>query len=218
MARESKLSKLASINISAKYSKKDLMNYIRTVTDYVNSSIKSREIRKNEQLLKSANIIGERYGIKRGIKKRGMLEVGGKKGLLKYDIYGKSKDELLTHARLLKAHLGIDEYTKVGREIMNEKMKRAYEKFKKFDVFSDTSEDEYIALVNVFGQMGADLVEKYGSDEIRNLFLDLRSENAGLSKNFVDIARDIYRENSGISNEDLAELLYDAIEDLKNQM
>ena len=194
------------------------MSYIRTVTDYINTSIKTREIRKNEQLLKSARIIGERYGIKRGVKKRGMLEVDGKKGLLKYNIYGKSHEELLQHARLLKGHLGIDEYTTQGKEVMSEKTKKAFEKFRKNnDLFRDTTEEEYITLTKMFGLLGDSLVEKYDSTNLRNIFMDYY-EDKGISRNFVDIARDIYRENSGASQEDLAELLREAIDDLKNQM
>lgn len=214
MAREKKVSKLASINLSAKYTKKDLMEYIRTVTDYINTTIRNRSINKSEPVLKSARLIGKRYGIKRVAKGKGRLDINGTKGLLKYNIWGKSHDELLAHARLLKSHLSIDEETTLGQQIMSEKLKSQYESFIENDLFGDVSEKEYVALVNVFGQLGSDLVEKYSSTELRSLFIDLRRKDRGMSRNFVDIARDVYHDNQGLSQEKLVEKLREAIEDM----
>jgi len=230
MARKRELEKLLSKPISSKMSVKELKSYIKTVTNYVNKTVQNKSINKNIQVLKSAKIIGERYGLKKGTKGKGTLMIEVKKGtrfeaktgVLKYGYSGKgiTKEDLLAHARLLKSHLGIDEYTTVGEKLLEENREKWYESFISQGPYSDMTREEYNDLVKVFGAMGSKLVEKYGSKNIVTLFTDMRRDSKGASTNFVDLAREVYNDpnNKGLDTWQLSIKLEEKITELLSNM
>lgn len=179
--RPSNLFTLAGTTVSEKWTKKQLQNYIRQSTKYINKSISSiADIdMMAEPLQKSLKLLKDVSGVQG---RRGKLGLG----------LNKSKADLLRQARMLHGHFNIDIYTSVGEELINEKEQQAYETFKS-NTKSDISFEDYTSFINIMGGLDKTIIEALGSEQIRKYYLSFK--NKASAPTIFDLMVDIYNEH-----------------------
>lgn len=205
MARMSRRMKIYNQTISKKMTKAQLKSYIKQATEEINKSIKVRGT-GNEQVDKSIKFLQAEGGIKKV--KVGNTQVN-KIGL---GYSKKTKAELLKQARLLKQHIGIDDYTKQGKSMFSEREDKAYKKAAK-TLFKDRdiklSKTEYRRLVDVFGGLGESLLSKLSSDQVAYMFSE---KGANMStEDFTNIIKEVVEENPGLSRTKTLDLIYERL-------
>lgn len=119
----------------------------------------------------------------------------------------RTKESLIRQARELKSIENMDIYTKYGQEKLAERYYKSYETFKENFDFDELTEEEYRNMVEAFGAIGNDIVDRKSSNDFADAY---RNASEKGKVKFVDLWKEAvkYSDNKGWN-------LYDRMEYFK---
>ena len=108
----------------------------------------------------------------------------------------RTKESLIRQARELKSIENMDIYTKYGQEKLAERYYKSYETFKENFDFDELTEEEYRNMVEAFGAIGNDIVDRKSSNDFADAYKNA-SEKGKIK--FVDLWKEAvkYSNNKG---------------------
>ena len=175
----------SSTDLESKITRKELESYIKNATDIINAAYPTMSRASAKDVQKAMYRIG----------------VGKKPGTLGYntnfritkrkDLIGKSKGELLEHAKTLKSIIKGDRVSDVAEQFEELRLERAYSTFTRSGFgIEGISKEEYKSIVESMGSISDVLTkENYGSAQVRQLMEDY--SDVGY-QNIADIVRDAH--------------------------
>lgn len=163
--------------------KESLKAEIQYRTEKINKNLKTldKEAAASKIFLNAvqeANVIA-------GSKQRTKLVAGTSKS--------RYKESLIRQARELKSIEQIDIYSEEGKKKLEQRYQQSFESFKE-NVDSEVSLADYDRMVEAFGAIGHDLINRRSSDDFVDAFTTA-SEKGKIK--FVDIWKDIEKEAKG---------------------
>lgn len=170
---------------------KELKKFIRAGIDYINEMYKYNESREIKFKKPQQNFFDEIESMTT----RGRF--GNKLG------YGLN----MRKADLLDKAENIRRFMRLSRDYDEEKINKAYEKYK-HTVGDDITEEEYAKIVNIYGGLGADVTEKFGSTNVVSL---IKTYTNVESYKLVSIIYKAVRNPSNITQ-------YDFLSDVKEKV
>lgn len=166
----------------------ELKDYIRDGIDFINDYLEdNKDLRKPQlRFLKEIkeNTTRGRFG----------KELGYGLRMNKNDLLSKAED--------------IEKFIRLSKDYDNERINQAFEQFKR-STSSEVSMEVYKKLVNIFASLGADFLEKFGSDNI----ISLLQNNEKIPSNKIVTAVETALKNK--SNKNKQDLVEDVEEQLK---
>lgn len=171
---------------------RELKSYIRKLTSSVNEKI--NEYKGDSTLIKSE--ISTLKSLGTGNMKSKKVGLG---------FLGKKKSELVQQARELEYFENWDIETPSGRRKIEARERRAWETFSRRN--PEYSYDEWRNLVEVFGAIGKKDLDKFGSEQVRELNKEMTAE--GKRTNLAKSMNEVLKESKGkgYTTDDLIDLL-----------
>lgn len=197
--KQTKAEEISEQILSSNMTVAQLKKYIKQATSTINSTID--ELYLDDRLERSFNIIADKYGTYRN--KLTTMSKG-------------KKDDLLRYARLLKSHLNLDDYTSYGKEKVDKKVQKGFTTYimNAGNLHKDLTISDFNNISKMFSKLSNDLVQRYGSQELIDLWTAREQSDMNISaQDFASMAIDIYNNNKGITNEELADLFREELKE-----